>query len=51
MNDAEREKNQQAVTHFVSMVFEHKPTMSLKEFMEFNTAVSSEMFLMIIATL
>lgn len=51
MNDAEREQNQQAVARFVGMVFEHKPSMSLKEFVEFNTAVSSEMFLMIIATL
>lgn len=51
MNDTEREQNQQNVANFVRLVFEHRPTLSLKEFIEFNTAVSSEMFLLIVSTL
>lgn len=51
INDTEREQNQQNVANFVKLAFEHRPIFNLKEFIEFNTAVSSEMFLLIISTL
>lgn len=49
MNDEERGSNQKQIKQFVSLVFDRRLTLTLKEFIEFNLSVSSEMFISVIS--
>lgn len=51
MNDEERSSNVKKINQFVSLVFSSKSSMSLTEFTDFNSSVSSEMFISVIGIL
>ncbi len=49
MNDEERGFNQKQIKQFVNLVFDKKSTLTLKDFIDFNISVSSEMFISVIS--
>lgn len=51
MNEEQRLQNQKKIKVFVEAVFANKPVMTLKEYIQFNTSVSPEMFISIITVL
>lgn len=51
MDAEERGVNTKQINRFVQLVFESKKYMTLKEFVDFNTNVSSEMFISVISIL
>lgn len=51
MNDEQRLQNQKKIRNFTDAVFSQKPVMTLKEYIQFNTSVSPEMFISIISIL
>ena len=51
MADEERGNNLKQINQFVKLVFEKQKKMTLAEFIDFNTSVSSEMFISVMNTL
>lgn len=51
MNEEERGSNVKKINQFVSLVFSSKSNMNLTEFTDFNSSVSSEMFISVIGIL
>ena len=51
MNEEERLANNKQIKKFVSLVFKQKSSMNCREFIDFNTNVSSEMFISVISIL
>lgn len=51
MGEEERGCTTNQIKHFVSLVFQSKSQFTLKDFIEFNTSVSSEMFISVISIL
>ena len=51
MGDEERGSNLKQINQFVKLVFELQSKMTLNEFIDFNTSVSSEMFISVMNTL
>ena len=51
MNEEERLANNKQIKKFVSLVFKQKANMNCREFIDFNTNVSSEMFVSVISIL
>jgi hypothetical protein len=49
MGEEERGSNTKQINRFVQLVFEQKKMMNLREFIDFNTNVSSEMFISVIS--
>ena len=51
MNESQRIQNQKKIRNFTDAVFANKSVMTLKEYIQFNTSVSPEMFISIITVL
>lgn len=51
MNEEQRIQNQKKIRNFTDAVFANKSVMTLKEYIQFNTSVSPEMFISIISEL